>query len=345
MDFVNKTREIIAESQEKYDIKTWCWLFSGGDDSLAVGKVSHQILLEQGKKIDFAIFCDTGTCIPETKGFVIQTCREMDIPLIIGTTTEKDSYENYVLRFGFPSQNQRQHQVMYRMLKSHSLSRAISSIRQRRRNYHIGLLTGARIDESVRRMSTAKNTMEKRGADIWVNAINHWSKNNIRTYFSENNIDRSVVAKTIGRSGECNCGVYGSPQELEEIRVVSPTFYAYMKDLEDRVLERGHCWRWGESIPSDFFEVASGQTQLEGMQASHYTQNMFMCSTCTNNMAYKTEITPAKAKAIEELKILQSVCNNDKDVLTIGMLLNVEKQLLTNDKKIEKMMKIISNNA
>ncbi len=336
---LSQSKVILNEAQATHNPKAWVVLFSGGDDSLACLKACAELL----PRIDYAIFCDTGTCIPETKQFVIDTCQAMDIPLLIGTTTDKDSYEKYVLRFGFPGQNHKQHTVMYRMLKSHSLSRCISQIRQKRKNFPIALLTGARQDESVRRMATAGKAIEKRGSDIWINPIQHWTKTDIHHYFQSRQVGRSIVAQTIGRSGECNCGVFGSPQELNEIRLVSPTFYAYMKDLEKRVMEKGFCWGWGQSPPNDLLQIAGGQLQMEGMQSDHYASTMFMCSTCMNNNTYKTETSPDKERAFEEYKILESVCQDRKDIITIGQMLSIQKQLLPEEQKIKKLMQVISS--
>lgn len=342
---IAQTATILKRVQQEHNPKAWVWLFSGGDDSLACGTACAEALQEVGEKIDYAIFCDTGTCIPETKQFVVDTCHAMSIPLLIGTTTDKDSYEKYVLRFGFPGQNHRQHTVMYRMLKAHSLSRCISQIRQKRKHFPIALLTGARIDESTRRMATAGKAIEKRGSDIWVNPIHHWTKTDIHHYFGSKQVERSIVAQTIGRSGECNCGVFGSPQELDEIRIVSPTFYAYMCDLEARVMQKGFCWGWGQSPPTDLLQIAGGQLQMEGMQSDHYAQTMFMCSTCMNNNTYKTEVSPEKERAYQEYKILESVCEDRNHILAIGQMLAVQKQLLPEVDRLRKIHRIIEANC
>jgi 3'-phosphoadenosine 5'-phosphosulfate sulfotransferase (PAPS reductase)/FAD synthetase len=270
----------------------------------------------------------------------------MDIPLIIGITTDKDSYEKYVLRFGFPGQNHSQHTVMYRMLKDHSLSRCIAQIRQKRRGYRLALLTGARRDESTRRMGTVQN-IQMRKNDVWINPIADWSKTDIHHYFNEKGIERSIVAKTIGRSGECNCGVYGHPNELLEIKQCSPKFYDYMKDLEKRVKERGFFWKWGESPPKDWECVSEGQMQLEGLQSEYYSQQMFMCTTCTNNNAYGKSSYDLSSKqrqrAIEEHRILQESCEgNTKHVLAIGNMLRVMEKFRYNDEeRIKNLKKII----
>jgi hypothetical protein len=270
----------------------------------------------------------------------------MDIPLVIGTTTDKDSYEKYVLRFGFPGQNHSQHTVMYRMLKDHSLSRCIAQIRQKRRGYRLALLTGARRDESIRRMGTVQN-IQMRKNDVWVNPIADWCKSDIHHYFNENNIERSIVAKTIGRSGECNCGVYGHPNELLEIKQCSPKFYEYMKELEAKVKERGFYWGWGQSPPKDWEKVSQGQMQLPSLESDYYSQQMFMCTTCQNNNVYGKSAYDMSSKqrqrAVEEHRILLQTCKgNIKDVFLIGRMLDVMTKFEFNDeKRIEKLKEII----
>lgn len=333
---LNKTKAILDQIQEKYTPQSYVWLFSGGDDSLACGKVCEELL----GKIDYAIFCDTGTCIPQTREFVIDTCKAMGIPLIIETPSEKDSYERYVLRFGFPGQNHSQHRVMYRMLKDHSLSRAIAKVRNKRRGYRLALLTGARRDESIRRMGTVKD-YDLRGNNVWVNPIADWGKSDIHHYFQDRQIERSIVAKIIGRSGECNCGVYGHPNELKEINTISPDFYTYMKDLECRVKQRGFYWGWGESPPKDWQAVSEGQLQIEGLESPHYSQQMFMCTTCQNNRLYGKSSydlgSKKKQRIIEEHRILNEACEgNTRDVLLIGkMLQSLERHRFDDNKDVK----------
>lgn len=329
------TKETLQEVKNLHSPSVYVWLFSGGDDSLACGKACLEVL----GKIDYAIFCDTGTCIPQTKQFVIDTCEQMGVPLLIGTTTEKDSYENYVQKFGFPGQNHKQHTVMYRMLKSHSLSRCISSIRKKRRGYKIALLTGARFDESTRRMGTVKK-IDARGSDIWINPIQNWSKTDIYHYFKSREIKRSIVAETIGRSGECNCGVFGNPQELDEINLVSPEFVEWIRDLEKKVNQNGFAWKWGESPPKSWSLVSNGQMTIDGMACDWENQQLFMCSTCINNQPFKH--TKRREKQLFEYKILQQSCEGKEDyVLMIGKMANIMTKLYSPEKKQQLIMKLI----
>ncbi|WP_338761942.1 phosphoadenosine phosphosulfate reductase family protein [Bernardetia sp. ABR2-2B] len=332
---LQSTKQILNEVSENHDIQKYVWLFSGGDDSLACGKVCMEFL----PKIDYAIFCDTGTCIPQTKQFVMDTCEKMDIPLLIGTTTEKDDYQNYVLKFGFPGRNHKQHTVMYRMLKDHSLRRCISKIRNRKRNYKIALLTGARYDESTRRMGTVKK-IDARGSDIWINPIQDWSKSDIHNYFQKNNIERSVVAQTIGRSGECNCGVFGNKEELDEINLISPEFVNQMRELEQKVKANGFCWGWGENPPKNWAQVSQGQMSFEGMKSDWEDQQLFMCSTCMNNTPFKH--TKEREKQLLEYKTLLKSCKGDEDyVLLIGKMVKALKSPRNFQKKPEVINKIL----
>jgi 3'-phosphoadenosine 5'-phosphosulfate sulfotransferase (PAPS reductase)/FAD synthetase len=326
---IQSTKEILKEVESSHKPSVYVWLFSGGDDSLAVGKICFELL----PKIDYAIFCDTGTCIPQTKEFVIETCKQMNIPLLIGTTTKKDDYKEYVLKFGFPGRNLKQHTVMYRMLKDHSLRRCISQIRQKRRNIKIVLLTGARYDESTRRMGTVKK-IDARGNNIWVNAIQDWTKSDIHSYFTKNKIERSIVAQTIGRSGECNCGVFGNKEELDEINIISPEFVTEMRELEDKVKANGFCWGWGENPPSNWQQVSNGQMSFNGMKQDWEDQQLFMCSTCMNNTPFKH--TKERETQLVEYKTLQKSCEGKEEyVLLIGKMVKALKSPRNFQRKTE----------
>jgi 3'-phosphoadenosine 5'-phosphosulfate sulfotransferase (PAPS reductase)/FAD synthetase len=98
------------------------------------------------------------------------------------------------------------------------------------------LVTGARKYESVRRMG---HTVEIRVGDaksvgsnkpdplshrrVWVNPCFDWTVDEQREFMDSFRLDRNPVKESpLGKSGECFCGCFNSPQDLEVVRVVCP---------------------------------------------------------------------------------------------------------------------------
>lgn len=270
------TRRLIDLVNKKYNPSTYCWLFSGGDDSLTVGEVVSEF-----QNINYAIHCDTGTGIPETQFFVREHCIKKQIPLIIERPHLKDSYETYCLEYGFPGKNDTQHFEMYKRLKDHGIDRAISQIRKGKNIGKVVLISGARKEESKRRMGSAVNITEE-GNLIWVNFINEWKKSECIDYLQNRNIERSPVVKILGRSGECNCGVYADREiELPLLKEHFPSFYKTLMVLEERVIANGFPWGWAEDIPHGLQKYKNGQQFINGFEPD-WVHKMKMCTNCIN---------------------------------------------------------------
>lgn len=276
-DKIEWTKRLLRMVEEKYSPKYYCWLFSGGNDSLTVGCITKEV-----GRIDYAIHCDTGTAIPEVLLFCREHCIENNIPLIVERPKLKDTFETYVLEYGFPGKNNVQHFEMYKRLKDHSLQRAISQIRNGKNIGKVVLISGARKSESKRRMGTAVNIKEQ-GNIIWVNAINEWNAEDCIEYLESRNIKQSPVVKVLGRSGECNCGVYADREtELPLIKQHYPALYHTMMILENKVKEK-FPWGWGEEVAHGWIEYQRGARFLPGLEPD-WVNEMNMCTMCINRL-------------------------------------------------------------
>lgn len=193
-------------------------LFSGGDDSLVA---THIASLHP--RFTGVLHLDTGTGIPETREFVIDTCKKYGWPLTI-ETPDSLSYRDLVLKGhktkdgrvlrGFPY-GISSHNTMYYYLKQRSLQRFV---RQRKRVHddHIALVTGIRINESLRRMrSVLSMPISNHGAMVWLNPILKWNKPECLRYLEQHNISRNPVSVNLHRSGECLCGALANPPGTE----------------------------------------------------------------------------------------------------------------------------------
>ena len=212
-------------------------LFSGGHDSVCALRVAIE-----HPQFRAAVFIDTGTGIPETREYVHETCRALGVKLY-EFRTPPEVYEGMVLKHGFPGPAQ--HPTCYSLLKERRLRDLTREFKQHARD-RIVLVSGVRREESVRRMGTAQE-VTRDGARVFVNPIIDWKATDRLPFMVEHGIAPSQVVANLHRSGECNCGAYATPGELDFVEMFYPTFAAELRDLERRAFERvPHAARWGE---------------------------------------------------------------------------------------------------
>jgi 3'-phosphoadenosine 5'-phosphosulfate sulfotransferase (PAPS reductase)/FAD synthetase len=236
--------------------------------------------------VSAAFTCDTTIAAPET----LNNCQKVaeDIyklkyirkaPTYAGKKNNPDTYFEIVKIHGFPGKTNAVHSWMYRWLKDHTINAIISSIRQRKRNRPIIIISGARKHESVRRFGTSQD-ITIQGNNIWVNICNEWTNSDVHAFAVDNNLDqyRSPISKSIGISGECFCGCYSKKGELNEIKIASPSTYEKITSIHKWLLENtNNKWDW-ESGPSKQFTL-----EKYGQLNMFSPSNMIMCSTCMNN--------------------------------------------------------------
>lgn len=216
-------------------------LFSGGNDStVLVSWVKRTI----GRKLDGAVFVDTGTALPGVREFVEAFCENRAVPLLVYEAG--DEYDRMVLEHGFPGPSA--HRFAYVRLKERQIDALVRDHKTHPRD-RIMLLTGVRRAESVRRMGTTQ-PIRRDGAQVWVAPLIDWTQQDMRDYRLRVGLEQSDVAALIHRSGECNCGAYAAPGEREELRSLWPEWWAErMAPLEEAT---GCCWgERRDETPSD----------------------------------------------------------------------------------------------
>jgi 3'-phosphoadenosine 5'-phosphosulfate sulfotransferase (PAPS reductase)/FAD synthetase len=234
--------------------------------------------------VNAAFTCDTTIAAPET----MMNCQKVaeDVyglnwicrqPPYRGVKQNPDTYFEIVKQHGFPGKTKTAHNWMYRWLKDHTVNAIISSIRQRKRNRPIVIISGARRHESVRRMGTSKDVTID-GSNIWVNICNDWTDSEVYAFSRDNNLERlrSPVSRMIGMSGECFCGCYAGKGELAEIKLASPSTYEKLMFIQNWMKENTNMhWGYEEAPPKGLKMEKEGQMNM--------FSNMIMCSTCMNN--------------------------------------------------------------
>lgn len=221
-------------------------LFSGGHDSVCALRVAMEHPAFRG-----AVYIDTGTGIPETREYVHETARALGVPLL-EYRTPRDVYEGMVLTHGFPGPAQ--HLPCYSLLKERRLRELTREHKQGPRD-RILLVSGVRRDESVRRMGTTVE-VQRDGARVFVAPILDWAATDRLPFMERHGIKPSPVVANLHRSGECNCGAFATPGELDFLEMFYPQTGRWLRDLERRAFERHpHAAHWGArpqtAVPSE----------------------------------------------------------------------------------------------
>lgn len=274
-------------------------LVSGGDDSMTLIEVLRMV-----GSVDYVVHVDTTTGLEVTQEHVYNYCNTNKLNLLI-TRTPEETFEEIALENGFPGPAQ--HGTMYIRLKE----RALRLVQRRfqlehsfckinswdnpkgNRNlpmvYHpdypesealaitkkartIMYFTGARRDESIRRMGTVQD-VHKEGNVVWVNLIADFTKSDIYHLQQQNKIVRNPASILIDRSGECNDGAYGDNAELQLMTALYPKDknVRMLNRVQDKLTRAGHKYcRYGH-----------GRNNQRVGSDNPTDQNL--CSTCINS--------------------------------------------------------------
>lgn len=239
-DCLEVSRKIINLADETYPntVRKFC-LFSGGNDSTVLFYVTKDL-------VDDIIHINTGIGIEDTRRFVRDLCHEFDKHLIEKSPPPGCTYEELVVDMGFPGPNM--HYLMYNRLKERALREIRKAYVPRPRTDIIQFFSGVRYSESSRRSKTTDDMM-KDGSAVWVAPLAHWSNANMEKYRKLHNLPVNPVSANLHISGECLCGCFAKPDELEQIRFFYPETAQYIESLQDKVRNAGKekCV-WGDGV-------------------------------------------------------------------------------------------------
>lgn len=202
-------------------------LFSGGNDSTTLVHMFRDV-------ITHAIHANTTIGIEATRQYVRDVCRDWDIPLL--EKVAPVTYRELVLDQGFPGPAH--HWKMYQRLKERPLRLARKELIGNPRRERVIFLAGRRRTESERRSNIPE--IEYQGSVVWVSPLAYWTKLDLGTYRAMfPDVPRNEVSDLLHMSGECLCGAFAHPGELEEIEMWFPEVAREIRDLEDEVLATG----------------------------------------------------------------------------------------------------------
>lgn len=221
-----------------------CVLFSGGHDSTTLGHLFRH-------RATHAIHANTTIGIEQTRQFVRDTCDAWGLPLV--EKVAPISYRDLVLERGFPGPGM--HWKMYSRLKERALDLARHDLGVANSRTSVAVfIAGRRRQESERRADVP--LAESDGSVIWVSPIALWTKPDLNTYrLLHPDVPRNEVSDLLHMSGECLCGAFAHPGELNEIGHWFPEVRAEIEQLQRDVAEAGHeqpfsTWGHGQGDPS-----------------------------------------------------------------------------------------------
>nr|WTC12495.1 phosphoadenosine phosphosulfate reductase family protein [Streptomyces anthocyanicus] len=277
---IARSHEILDEALAIYpETASVFWLSSGGGDS---GNLGH---LLRGR-YDAVLHVNTGTGIPETTQYVRDVAAAWGD--VLHVLSPKNSYEDLVLGRviastgpnagkraiwkGFPGPAG--HKVMYRHLKDEPLMRFRREFlgdqkrlprAERRRVIYLG---GMRWGESDKRFRNAE-AIDADGSIVWVSPLVHWTDAHMREYRARHRCQQdhehakhrlcfdgalplNEVTEHIHMSGECLCGAYAKPGELDEVEFFYPETAQKLRSLERQAEAAGiPACRWGQKPPGE----------------------------------------------------------------------------------------------
>lgn len=238
-------------------------LFSGGNDSTTLAHLFRN-------RATHAAHANTGIGIEQTRQYVRDTCASAGwrLPLMERHPRPGETYEDLVLGRvraknprtrpdgrpypgGFPGPAM--HFFVYQRLKERALEQVRRELVDNPRRHRVIFLAGRRADESGRRKGLAlKDPIERRGSTVWVSPLVSWTKADLNAYRRIHpDVPENEVSGLLHMSGECLCGAFAHPGELDEIEYWFPKDAAGIRKLEKQALEAEvappeRCrWGWG----------------------------------------------------------------------------------------------------
>lgn len=256
---VAQSHAIIDEALALHPASHLFALFSGGHDSMCASHVASQHPAFSG-----VAHIDTTIGIPQTRQYVRDQAARYGWDLKVYTPPV--SYREIVLKHGFPGPGG--HLFMYTRLKERCIQFLVRDHKTHWKD-RIGMVTGVRLSESVRRMGNVE-PIQRKGGQLWIAPILHWTDDDKDAYMAMNQIARNPVVDTICMSGECLCGSFAKREEMLDLETNFPTVAEEIHALEREAEAVGvHC-KWGTRPPGKRKAATMG-----GMLCSDCNQRNF----------------------------------------------------------------------
>src|SRR5690606_927545 len=172
------------------------------------------------------------------------------------------------------------HGMMYNRLKERQLRRLARDFEATPKT-PIMLISGCRQEESTRRMGTTK-PIDPQGRVIWVAAFANLTALDCSAYMERERIKRKAVKDLIHMSGECLCGAFAHPGELNEVELWFPEVAAEIRRIEANVKAAGFPWGWEEQPPKWWNDrkTAAKSGQQDAFEDEAIAEIQYLCTGC-----------------------------------------------------------------
>lgn len=251
---IQKALDLLGDLIDEYKPIRVFGLFSGGHDSF-----SSTYIASLHPAFSNPVHINTGIGVEATREYVRQTCIKRKWNLLEYMASENTQangdddpqiYEEIVRKHGFPGPAG--HGAMYIRLKERCLrmlEREFNASSRGKIKRRVMYIAGCREQESRRRMGNT-DIFQIQGRRIWVNPIHDWSKVETSHLLEYVNQERNMVVDLIHKSGECLCGAFAKPGELDELNQFSITRPAYLEIKRiEAIVKPAKGWGWGERPP------------------------------------------------------------------------------------------------
>lgn len=226
--------QIIDEAMNDFKPTHVLAAFSGGNDSMAA---SHFASLRP--EFGGAFNANTGIGVEATRVHMREQCRlrgwrlyEYEAPPPRWARKGESAYSALIRHFGFPGPAM--HSLMYQRLKERCIEAMLRDLRAAG-PARVLLVTGVRSSESARRKIPghlkAVDVLRGKSYAFCAPLIN-WSGEDRDAYLADHDLPENPVSARLGYSGECLCGSFARPNEIEAVRRVCPAAHAELVRLE-----------------------------------------------------------------------------------------------------------------
>lgn len=242
-ELVAEAVEWVAKAIEEHKPVAIFSLYSGGNDSAVLLDVTRRHF----PQVDAIIHVNTGTGVPETTEHVRKTLDGIRWRELTPPKPYEEVFIHRPIINGLPGPGM--HHIAFNRLKERAIEQLVADTKRCRMD-RVMFLTGIRADESRIRMGYGDSIIDRKGAQVWVNPLYRWTNEEMRDYRAEFGLAENPVSANLHISGECLCGAYARPDELEMIRFFYPTVAARIDEWERAGREKGLTyWKWGERRP------------------------------------------------------------------------------------------------
>jgi 3'-phosphoadenosine 5'-phosphosulfate sulfotransferase (PAPS reductase)/FAD synthetase len=217
-------------------------MFSGGKDSQVLAHIMRE-------RTDYYGHANTGIGIEDTRRYVRAVSKLWGVPLIERSPRPGRTYEEYVLTQGFPGPGRHGH--IFNRIKGDCFAQIKDAVVEYPFRQRVLFVAGRRFTESARREARKIPVWERNRSIAWVSPLRGWTAADLAAYRRRfPDIPRNHIADEIDMSGECLCGAFAQPGELERLRAYPPAadVVRQIDDLAERAaaagVDRGKC-SWG----------------------------------------------------------------------------------------------------